>query len=94
MQINFINNVNQSRICGKGVGLALFPSDSLQSQSYQFIGIAHIGPYYGVENDNRSFRSNRMDSFEKSKKKTKTDYFFGDFWASFSYVSHIPAIRV
>ena len=54
---------NQSRICGKGVGLGLFPSDSLQSQSYQFIGIAHIGPYYGAENNCRKFRSNRMDSF-------------------------------
>ena len=42
---------NQRRICGKGVGLGLFPSDSLQSQSYEFIEIAHIGPYYGVEND-------------------------------------------
>ena len=62
---------NQSRICGKGVGLGLFPSDSLQSQSYQFIGIAHIGPYYGVENDCRNFRSNRMNSFSKSKKNRK-----------------------
>ena len=51
----------QSRICGKGVGLGLFPSDSLQSQSHQFIGIAHIGPYYGVENDCRNFSSNRMN---------------------------------
>ena len=33
---------DQSRICGKGVGLGLFPSDSLQSQSYEFIEIAHI----------------------------------------------------
>ena len=33
----------------EGVGLDLFPSDSLQSQSYEFIEIAHIGPYYGVE---------------------------------------------
>ena len=55
--------LNQSRICGKGVGLGLFPSDSLQSQSYELIEIAHIGPYYGVENDCRKFRSNRMDSF-------------------------------
>ena len=33
---------NQSRICGKVVGLGLFPSDSLQSQLYEFIEIAHI----------------------------------------------------
>ena len=26
----------------------VFSSDSLQSQSYEFIEIAHIGPYYGV----------------------------------------------
>ena len=46
-----VSRYNQSRICGKEVDLGLFPSDSLQSQSYQFIGIAHIGPFYGVEND-------------------------------------------
>ena len=61
----FQTSINQSPICGKGVGLGLFPSDSLQSQSYEFIEIAHIGPYYGVENDCRNFRSNRMDSFSK-----------------------------
>ena len=60
--------LNQSRICGKGVGLGLFPSDSLQSQSYEFIEIAHIGPYYGVENDYRKFRSIRMDSYCESRK--------------------------
>ena len=49
------NRPNQSRICGKGVGLGLFPSDSLESQSYEFIEIAHIGPYYGVENDCKNF---------------------------------------
>ena len=27
--------VNQSRICGKGVGLSLFPSDSLSFESYE-----------------------------------------------------------
>ena len=41
--------LNQSRICGKGVGLGLFPSESLQSQPYEFDEIAHIGPCYGVE---------------------------------------------
>ena len=39
---------NQSRKCGEGAGLDLFPSDSLQSQLYEFIEIVHIGPYYGV----------------------------------------------
>ena len=57
---------NKSRLCGKGV-LGLFPFDSLESQSYEFIEIAHIGPYYGVENDCRKFRSNRMDSFRENK---------------------------
>ena len=33
---------NKSRICGKGVGLGLFPSDSLQSKLYEFIETAHI----------------------------------------------------
>ena len=70
---------NQSRICGKGVGLGLFPSDSLQSQSYEFIEFAHIGPYYGVENDCRNFRSNRMDSFCKNQKKSKNDCFLAIF---------------
>ena len=66
---------HQSGICSKGVGLGLFPSDSLQSQSYEFIEIAHIGPYYGVENDCRKFRSNRMDSFCKNQKSQKNDCF-------------------
>ena len=54
--------LNQSRLCGKGVCLGLFPSDSLESPSYEFIEIAHIAPYYGVENDCRNFSSNRIDS--------------------------------
>ena len=36
-------------MCGKGVGSGLFPSDSLESQSFDFDKIAHIGPYCGVE---------------------------------------------
>ena len=28
-------HLNQSRICGKGVGLGLFPSDSLSFESYE-----------------------------------------------------------
>ena len=76
---------NQSRICGKGVGLCLFPSDSLQSQSYEFIGSAHIGPYYGVENDCRNFRSNRMEFLQKSKKSRNGCFLavFGLVWAMF-----------
>ena len=35
---------NQSRMCGKGVGSSLFPSDSLESHSYEFDALAHIGP--------------------------------------------------
>ena len=34
--------MNQSRICGKRVGLGIFPPDSLQSHLYEFIDIAHI----------------------------------------------------
>ena len=71
--------VNQSRICGKGVGLGIFPSDWLQSQSYQFIGIAHIGPYYGEQNDCRNFRSNRMNSFSKNQTKSKNGCFLAIF---------------
>ena len=71
--------LNQSRICGKGVGLGFFPSDSLQSQSHQFIGIAHIGPYYGVKNDCRNFLSNRMNSFSKNQKKVEKWLFFRPF---------------
>ena len=40
--VGFLEKVNQSRICGKGVGLGIFPSESLQSQLYEFIEIAHI----------------------------------------------------
>ena len=65
----------QSRICGKGIGLGLFPPESLQSQSYEFIEIAHIGPYYGVETDCGKFRSNRMNSFRENQKKLKNGFF-------------------
>ena len=37
-----MNKFNQSRICGKGVGVGLFPSDSLQSQLNELFEIAHI----------------------------------------------------
>ena len=40
---------NQSRFCGKGVGLGLFPSDSLESQSKDFDVIAHAAAPLGVE---------------------------------------------
>ena len=36
------SSIDQSRISGKGVGLGIFPSDSLQSQLYEFIEIAHM----------------------------------------------------
>ena len=35
-------HLHQSRVCGKGVGSGLFPSDSLQSEIYEFIEIAQI----------------------------------------------------
>ena len=38
--------MNQSRICGKEVGLCLFRSDSLESHSYDFDEIAQIKPLY------------------------------------------------
>ena len=37
-----IRTKDQSRVCGKGVGLGLLPSDSLESQSYELSEIAHI----------------------------------------------------
>ena len=67
---------NQSGICGKGVGLGLFPSDSLESQSFELIEIAHTAPYYGVENDCRKFRSNRMEFFLRKSKKAEKWLFF------------------
>ena len=84
---------NQSRICDNVVGLGLFPSDSLQSQLYEFIEIAYIGPYYGVENFSRNFRSSRMDAqFLQKSKKSKNGCFLAIF-GLISAVSHIPAIR-
>ena len=35
-------NSNQSRMCGKGVGLGLFPSDLLESPSYDFDALPQI----------------------------------------------------
>ena len=51
-----------SHMCDKGVGLELFPSDSLESLSYDFdeithmkpFQIAHIKPSYGVERLHKS----------------------------------------
>ena len=45
---------NQSRICGKGVGLGLFPPDWLQSQLYEFIEIAYINHTIDRENRKKS----------------------------------------
>ena len=36
-------------MCEKGVGLGLFPSDSLESQSYDFDENVHIKPLHSVE---------------------------------------------
>ena len=36
-------------MCGKGVGLSISPSDSLQSQLHDFNEIAHIKPVYDVK---------------------------------------------
>ena len=43
------HKTNQSRTCGKGVGLGPFPSISFESQSYEFIEIAHSGQNHAVE---------------------------------------------
>ena len=40
----YVSRLNQTRICGKGVGLGLFPSDSLQSEPYEIDEITHKGP--------------------------------------------------
>ena len=37
-------NKSQSRMCGIGVGLGLFSSDLLESQSYEFDEIAYTKP--------------------------------------------------
>ena len=37
-----------------------------------------------VYNDCRNFRSNRIDSFQENRKKSKN----GCFWANFGYISH------
>ena len=75
----YVDYLNQSRIYGKGVSLGIFPSDSLQSQSYEFIEIAQICTYYGVENNCRNFRSNHMGSFCKNQKKSKNGCFLAIF---------------
>ena len=41
-------------MCGKVVGLGLFPSDSLENQSLDFDEIAHSRPLYGVERLHKS----------------------------------------
>ena len=42
LKVDLLDGLKQSRKCGKGVDLGLFPSDSLQSQLCEFIEIAHI----------------------------------------------------
>ena len=41
-------------MCGKGVGLGFFPSDSLGFQSYEFDEIAHMKPLHGAERLHKS----------------------------------------
>ena len=80
-------NENQSRMCGNGVGLGLFPSDSLKSQSYYFDGIEHDKLLYGV--DSIKVLSNR-EIWRKSKSVQKLPFLiiFGQLWAIFSDPSH------
>ena len=74
-------------MCGKGVGLGLFHSDSLESQSYGFDKITHVGPKNGIENFVRIV----LTFFEKIKKVQ--NWRLCHFWVNFSYASHIPAIQ-
>ena len=48
-------------MCGKGVGLGLFPSDSFKSQSCRFDEIAHLKPLYDIE---KYCEENRKKSLE------------------------------
>ena len=62
-------------MCGKEVGLGLFPFDSLESQSYDFGEIARIKLVYGAERlHTSSFKSCRV--FEKIEKSQKTAVFW------------------
>ena len=84
-------HLHQSRICGKGVGSGLFPWLA-PIRVIRIYWNCTYRSYYGVENDCRNVRSNRMDSLCKNQKVEKC-LFFGHFWANFGYVSHIPVIR-
>ena len=67
--------VSQSRICGKGVGLGLFPSVSLESQSYEIDEISHITLLYDVERlYESSFKSLKI-CLTKSKKAPNWSFF-------------------
>ena len=68
-------------MCGNGVGLGLFPSDSLKSQSYYFDGIEHDKLLYGV--DSIKVLSNR-EIWRKSKSVQKLP-FFDHFWTTLGY---------
>ena len=87
------NKSNQSRICGKGVGLGLFPSDSLQSQLYEFIEIAHMD-HTMVYNLTVEYFVRTVRQFLRKSKKVEKRLFFGHFRANFGYVSHIRAIQI
>ena len=56
-------NMNKRRMCGKGVGLGPFPSDSLESQSYNFDEFADIKPLYGVKRLLGSFLRSKSYDF-------------------------------
>ena len=60
-------------MCGKGDGLGRFPSDSLETQSYQFDEIAHRTLICRMTVEN--FVRIVWTVFEKIEKKTKTGRF-------------------
>ena len=96
-------------MCGKGVGLGLFPSEV---EKWLFFGhfwanfsyVFHIPAIqFWCHCTHRTLIWCRITVenfvrivwtvFEKIEKKSKNGCFFGHFWANFGYVSHIPAIR-
>ena len=76
-------------MCGKGVGLGLFPSDSLESQKYDFDEIVHIKPYM-VSEDPIKVLSSRKEYLKKPKKFKigRFQVIFGLILACFSDPSH------
>ena len=66
---------NQSRICGRGVGSGLFPSESLESQSYEFIEITHKVPLIWFRMTVENFVRIVWTVFEKIEKSRKMAVF-------------------